>query len=153
MFSAVTTGRHAAGSGVRAALLVALLAFLITTFTPAFASVPPPATGNCAALHLPQASPPTVDDDDEDDCGTPQAVALPGGDRGVHRDAPHHGGGHRACIVSTCHERSRLAVFGSDHIVRDGLACVTAPGARGRAPASAHHASGGQLPQNVVLRC
>ncbi|MGW7002659.1 hypothetical protein ACWGCW_07485 [Streptomyces sp. NPDC054933] len=156
MSSPAITGRHAARSGARAALLVALLAFLITTFTPAFANVPPPATGGCAALRLPHASPPTTADDDDDSadaCEIPQAFAFPGGDRGVHRDAPHHGGGHRACIVSDCHHRSRLAVPGQHQVVRDALARVTAPGAQGRAPVSAHHVPGVQLPQNVVLRC
>ena len=45
MPSAATTGRHAVRISARVALLVALLAFLITTFTPGFAHQPPPDAG------------------------------------------------------------------------------------------------------------
>lgn len=151
MCSAVNAGRHAARSGVRAVLLMALLAFLITAFTPGFVNVPPSAAVDCVVVHVSHASPPT--DDDDDVCETLQAFAVPRDDLGVRRDAPHHGGGHRAGIVSACHHRSRLAVLGSHQIVGDALVSITSLGAQGRAPASARDASGFQLPQNVILRC
>jgi hypothetical protein len=153
MSSVVISDRHTARSGVRGALLVALLAFLITAFTPGFANVPLPAGADCAVVHLAYASPSTVGDDDDDVCETPQAFVLPLGDLNVHRDAPHHRRSHRACIASACHPRSRLTALGWHQVVGDAFTPVTAAGAQGRAPASAQHVSGLQLPQNVILRC
>ncbi|MGW7380465.1 hypothetical protein [Streptomyces sp. NPDC054794] len=151
MSSAVNTGRHAARSGVRGTLLVALLAFLITTFTPAFADVPPSATGDSAVLHHPQALTPTSDE--HDTCETLQVSSSSDGGLDVVRDAPHHGGGHRASIVSRCRHRSRLVVLGWHRVVCDALARVTALGAQGRAPASAHRRAADQLSRYDVLRC
>ncbi|MFF0130326.1 hypothetical protein ACFYTG_32220 [Streptomyces mirabilis] len=150
MCSAVNAGRHAARSGVRAELLMALLAFLITVFTPGFVNVPPSAAVDCLVVHVSHASPPTADD--EDVCETLQAFAVPRDDLGVRRDAPHHGGGHRAGIVSAGHHRSRLAVFGSHQIVGDALVSITFLGDRSRLKPHHEGVLGGSTRASSVRR-
>ena len=143
--AAVATPRPAVRRGMRGALVVALLAFLITTFTPGFAH-----GGYCAASELPHVA--VVSADDED-CAEPQGYALLSSDAGVHHSGGHHGGGQRTFAVSACHYRSRLGPVDSSTLVGECVGWTADHDARLFTLASVHRMCGAPLPPDAVLRC
>jgi hypothetical protein len=146
--AAVATPRHAMRRGMRGALVVALLAFLITTLTPGFAHVPLPDGGYCAASELPH-----VASTDDEDCAVPQAHALLGSDTGVHHGGGHHGGSQRTFAVSACHYRSRLGPVDASALVSEGIDWTFCHDTRLSIPASVHCMCGAPLPPSAILRC